>query len=333
MSFFNKILITLGIILTFGLLTFIIYKQDQSSKKQLAIESQIVDQKQLVDEIVRSKSQYATSNDLAKLAKDNDINLSAIKKDLESLDGKVSSINIVSAHSKGQKGTGGASTGTGQENPNPKPPAICSDGSKCPDQDTYGYLKTEQKFSLSEKFEKLDVPIGAVGFSAWKDKPWSFNISGREYKIYSVVGTDENQRQYFYNKLTIKIDGKDYEIPIDTAITDQLYPEAKFSFMNPRLFLGLDYNTNLDKLNGFIVPSLNIGLMSYGVYKTQPDFSLLEFGLGYDPYNEKATLLITPAAYNIGKHLVFMNNLYVAPSIHFGLDNDVRIGLGFRAAL
>ena len=318
-----KILVAIGVILTIGALAFIIYNQVQLKNQQTAIQSQLVEQRQLVDGIVRSQNQYATKEDIDKFAKDNNINLSAIKDDLSKLNASVTSINLAIATSQGQHGVNIPSTGPGPINPNPVDP-------KNPD--PYGYMKQQQNLALNEDFGTVKVPFGQVGFSAWQEKPWSIDINARQYSVATVVGTDENQRQYFYNKFSVETGGKTYEVPIKTATTKQEYPTAKWSWWNPRLLMGLDGGPNVSNMKGEFTPSVNVGIMSYGQYKTTPDFSILEVGAGYGVVNKTVQVVVTPVAYNIGKNVFspLMNNTYIGPSLQIGTDGSIGAGAGVR---
>ncbi len=324
MSLSTKILIWLGAVVLVGALGFIIYKQVEISKRQEAIEQNIVAQKQLVDGIVRSQATWATRDDVERFIKDNNVNLKAIKEDLDKLNAEVTSINVAIATSKGQSGTHIPTKPGPIVNPNPIDP-------KNPD--PYGYMKQQQTLALNEDFGTVKVPIGSVGFSAWQEKPWNYDIKGREYKVATVVGTDDNQRQYFYNKFTVKVDNKEYDVPITTATTQQVYPEAKFSWFNPRLYLGADGAVGLNPVRGEFSPNINLQVMSYGRYKNQPDWSLLQVGVGYGVVSERPQITVTPAAYNIGKPIPLINNTYVGPSISVGTDGNVSVGGGIRVGL
>ncbi len=327
-----KVLIAIGAIVTFGALAFIIYNQVQIKNQQTAIQSQIVAQQQLVDGIVRSQSQYATKADMDKFAADNNINLKAIKDNLDQLSAQVASINVITASSNGQNGTSIPSTSQGPGNPNPTPPATCKDGTPCPNNDPFGYQKEQQNLALNEDFGTLKVPFGTVGFSAWQQNPWDVHISPREYQVDTVVGTDDHERQYFYNKFSVKVDNKTYDIPIKTATTKQVVPSAEWSWWNPRLFAGLDGGMNFSHVSGEFTPHVSLGIMSYGQYKTTPDFSILEVGLGYGIVNKSAEVVITPVAYNIGRNLFspLANNTYIAPSFQIGTDGSLGAGVGLR---
>lgn len=320
-----KILIALGIILTLGALSFIVYKQIEISNRQRAIETEVVLQKKLADDIVRSQSQFASKKDIEQFAKDQGVNLKIIQDDMKKLHAEIAAVNVVTVISNPQTGNHIPVTNTGPENPNPVV-VKCPDGTVCPNADPFGYLKAQQNLTLNEDFSGVPIPIGSVGFSAWQKDPWNINIKGRSYAVTSVVGTDENQRAYFYNKFTVTVDGKTYPVPISKAETKQEYPEAKWYWWNPRLFMGIDTGIALTApIKADIVPNLSIGIMSYGKYKNQPDFSVLEFGLGYGMVSKAPQLSFTPFTYNVGKHIPLMNNMYIGPSIQIGANGDVSI--------
>ena len=326
-----KILIAVGLVLTICTLGLIVYKQEQIIKQQTVIQTQMVDQQKLVDGIVRSSSQWATKDDLSKFAADNEINAKAIQDNLDKLNAKLVAINVVHADSDGQNQTNVPSSSTGDHNPKPVPPVVCVNGI-CPSQDPFGYQAIQQNLALNEDFGTLKVPFGTVGFSAWQVNPWNVQVLPREYNIDTVVGKDVNERDYFYNKFTVKVGDKDYEIPIKTATTKQVYPAATFSWWNPRLLMGLDGMLNLSQMNGDIMPSISVGIMSWGQYKTTPDWSIVEVGLGYEAINKTAAVVITPVAYNIGKKLFspIMSNTYIGPEVSIGFNGNVGVGAGLR---
>lgn len=321
MSLLYKILIFLGaIIIIFGL-GFVVYKQNEIANRQLSIETQIVKQKELTDNIVRSQNEYATKDDIEKFIKTNGLNLRAIQDDLNKLNATLIAVNTITVHSGSQVVNNLPSTGTGSTNTSQNV------------SDVYGYLKKTQLLNIHEDFSGIPVPIGQIGFSAWQQNPWNINISPREYKVTNVIGTDENQRTYVYNKFIVKVDNTDHEVKITSAETKQEYPEAKWSWLNPRLFVGADGGINANQIKGEFTPNLNVGIMSYGKYKNQPDFSILQVGVGFGTVSQKPQIVITPVAYNIGKHIPLMNNTYVAPSLQIGTNGNISIMAGIRVGL
>jgi Tfp pilus assembly protein PilE len=341
MTLVERIVAGVVAVVAFAALAFIIYNQQQVKKQQTAIQTQIVAQQQLVDGIVRSQSQYATKDDMTQFANANNLNLQAIQSNLAQLNSTLTSINVITAGSTGQTSANLPSTSTGAVNPNPTPVATCKDGSTCPNTDPFGYQQKQQNLVLNEDFTTSgcttcasQVPIGGVGFSAWQQNPWNINLLPRTYNVDTVVGVDENQRQTFYNKFTVNVSGKDYDIPIKNATTKQQYPSSTFSFWNPRLLMGLDGGLNISRITGEITPHIDVAFMSYGQYKTNPDLSILAVGLGYGAINKTGELVITPVSYNIGKKLLspLMNNTYIGASFMIGTDGSLGAGLGLRMA-
>jgi hypothetical protein len=339
MSVLNKILIAIGTIVMLGALGLIIYQQHELKTQQTAIQTQVIAQQQLIDGIVRSQSQYATAAQLAQMASDNGINLKAIQDNLNQLGSQLASINVAVVDSTPQNGTNLPSTGTGTANPTPPTPVVenCPNGGTvtCPNTDPFGYQKAQQTFALNEDFGTLQVPFGSVGFSAFQQNPWSTTIPQRQYNIDTVVGTDEKERQTFYNKLSIKVGTNSYSIPISSASTEQVYPSATWSWWNPRVFVGLDGDININHIKGDFVPNVSLGIMSYGQYKTTPDFSILEVGVGYSTVGKTASVVITPVSYNLGRNLFapLMNNFYLGPNLTINTDGSFAAGAGLRVGL
>jgi|ERR1035437_1298539 hypothetical protein len=324
MSISTKILIILGAILTIGALSFIIYKQNEISTRQTAIENQVVAQKELMDGIVRSSNTYATSADIEKFITANNVNLKAIKDDLSRLNASVTAVNAIIVSSSGQHQVNVPNTSTGPTNPNPVDP-------KNPD--PYGYQTHQENLDLAENFGGTEVPIGNVGFSAWQKAPWTINVLPRDYHVTTVIGTDENQRTYVYNKFGVKVGDKEYDVKIAKAETKQEYPTAKFSWFNPRLMIGSDVGVNINQVKGEFAPSLNIGIMSYGQFLKQPDWSIIQVGVGAGLVSQKPQFSITPFAYNVGKNIPLMNNMYIGPSLHVNTAGDISVMGGIRVGM
>lgn len=344
MTLVERIVAGIVAVVVFAGLVVILYLQHELKTQQTAIQTQITTQQQLVDGIMKSSTQYATKGDLTAFAAASDLNLKAIQDNLNKLSSTLTSINVITAGSTGQVSTSLPSTSTGAANPTLTPAGTCKDGTPCPNADPFEYQKKQQNLALNEDFTSAlttdavtKVPLGSVGFSAWQQNPWSINLLAREYNVDTVVGVDENQKQTFYNKFTVKVNdakGTTYDIPIKNATTKQQYPSATFSFWNPRLLLGVDGGVNVSRLMGEITPHIDLAIMSYGQYKNNPDLSILAVGVGYGAINKTGQLVITPISYNIGKNLFspLMNNTYIGASFQVGTDGSVGAGLGLRMA-
>ena len=326
-----QIIIIVGALLLVTATALITYKVVEISDRQKRIEDEVTKQKELSDNIWRSQTEFATRKDLESFIKSNGVNVDVVKKDLDKLQADIAAANVLIFKSLGSFRTDLPGI-PGVINTSYNTP-VCSDGTVCPDIDKYKYFSREDIYPLVENFGKIQVPIGKVGFSAWKEKPWSEYLLPRDYKVTNIVATDENERIYFYNKVIIKTDDKEYEIPIYQANVKQQYPEAKWSFWNPRLFLGADGGVGVNPVQGEFIPSLSLGIMSYGKFKTNPDFSVLQVGAGYGVVSQMFKFSFTPFAYNVGQHLPFMKNLYLGPSVHVSTDGNVNIMAGVRVGL
>lgn len=339
MSLSTKILIWVGILITAGAMAFIIYNQINNAKQQAAIQQQLIQQKTLVDGLVQSANQYTTKDDLNKFIQDNAGNLKAIQDNLASLGAQITAANVVTANSNGQVATNIPSTSTKPSGTTPAPTVVsCPGGGSvtCPSVDPFGYEANVQTLALNEDFATLKVPVGSVSFNASQQAPWSVNIAPREYKVTSVIGTDENQRVYVDNKFTIQEGTKTYIVPIKTDQTEQVFPAPKFYWWNPQVVVGVDGGLSLTRfpqVQGEVAPSINFGVMSYGKFKTQPDVSVLQLGAAYETITKRPGLVITPVAVNLGSILPLLHNTYIAPSIHISTDGTVYGDVGLRLQL
>lgn len=330
MTLTTKILLFLFGIVVVGVSGFVVYKTHEMSVRQDAIEKQVVAQQQLADNITRSMAQWTTKADLAQFAKDNQVNLDTINDNLGKLNASLSAINVSSTHSNGQVASNLASTQV-VPNTNPSEPTVECNGTQipCPNADPFHYQANEQVLALDEQFGQLKVPFGTVGFSAAQQLPWNINIAPRQYNSVTVLGTDENQRTYAYNKFTIHVNDKDYEVPVTTSEIKQIYPEPKFSLFNPRLFFGVDAGIDFAAPpKPAVIPNLTVQVMSYGRYKNQPDFSILQIGAGYDINSLKPTALIAPIEYNVGQHIPLMTNLFIGPALQISPDGNFKATIG-----
>jgi len=330
MTLSTKILIAISAIVAICLSAIIIYKQIEISDRQKAIETEVVKQKDLAGNITRSMNEYATKKDIESYIQNSNLNLKAIQDDMKLLSAEISAVNDYTIDSIGYHKTNISSTHTGETNPDPKIPTVECNGQQipCPNTDSFGYLTDQQMLKLYEPFVNVNVPIGEVGFSAWQQKPWEVKILPRTYHMTSVVGTDENQRQYFYNKVSVNVDGKSYDVKISTATTKQEYPEASFNWWNPRLFFTVGDSINISQLKN----SNNIGLLfssiSYGKFKLNPVFSLMQIGISYETNTSKPAIIVNPINYNLANSISsnFIQNTYVGPSIQIDFNSNFYFG-------
>lgn len=330
MNLSTKILLFLGGCLVFGILCFIVVKQIELAKQQAAIESNVVAQKDLANDITRSMNTYATKDDLDKFAKQSNVNLSTIQSDLDKLNASVVAINKVSTQSNGYTGSFTGVKGNHNTGNNTTP--TCKDGSVCANADPFGYMKDQQVLALNEKFANVDVPFGTVGFSAWKDKPFDLNVYTRNYNTVNVLGQDQNGRHYVYSKVSIDVNGKSYDLKIAKAETVEEYPSDSFSFFNPQLFMSASGSVNLSQapIRGEFTPAVVVGIMSYGKTKTNPVLSIAQIGLGYGVDSQRPSVVFNPISVNIGGVVPggIVRNTYIGPTFSMNTAGSVFIGGG-----
>lgn len=338
MSLTTKILLSLWALTTFLFIGFIVYQQYQFNKGAEQIQNSLIEQKQLMGNIIRSQSQYVNKTDFDNFARDNKVNLDSIQKDLNSLGGKIDSINSVIFSSTGQNATGVSSSGT-SPSPNPSSPDTIDCNGKTINclKDPNGYFKNVQNLQLNEQFKGIAVPIGQVFFDASQDKPWGFDIKARKYQVNNVIAHTKTGQTVVYNNLNISTDGKDYSIPIDSSQTVENFPTASFSWFNPRIYLGISGSAGVGKgtVSAEFSPSISLQVMSYGKTTTSPDLSILQIGPTYNTINKTVGVELAPINYNIGQNIPggLITNSYLGPVLGLDVQGQFYLGAGLRVGL
>lgn len=313
----------------------IIKLQYDANARQDAMNKSLVEMKQLTDGIVRSQSKYVDKEDLEAFGKD--INLDAIRDDLEELDAKIVGISIFLAQSTGYHGTNLPSSNQDpKDDPDdptqPTPENICEDpmSSWCLMPHSVTYMENAQIQELKEPFANGEVPIGDVTFKAWKKNPWDVNIHPRNYKVSSVLGQDRDGRHYLHHKFEIESQGETHEVQINDAEFVEQYPESQWEWWNPKVAIGVAAGvaipTDGSHVTGSVTPGLYFSPFSYGKTKIKPDWIFAQIGVGYDVINETAQFSLSPAMYNLGAESTIIHNTFVGPTISVDTDENVTLG-------
>ena len=330
MNLMTRILLIVGGIVIFGAIGFVIYQQVQMGKMQAAINQSVIEQKQLADQIVRSQSSYVSKDDLNAFAKQNDINLSVISKDLSTLGATLTGINHVSVNSNGTVATNIGSTSTTPDVNKPAVPTVKCDGKDipCPNVDPYGYTSNIQHLELNEQFTGTTVPVGVIDFDASNPKPWSENIYPRTYSVNSVLGTTSDGKHVVYNTMEITSNNKKVQVNVSAGKFEETFPAPSFSFWNPRLFLTGGGGVNVSKLGGSANAGLTLGVMSYGTTKVNPAISVLQLGVGYETGTQKVAGILNPVSFNVSgvfpKGIV--DNTFIGPSLQMDTAGNIFAG-------
>ena len=341
----HKIFAYIGGIALLALFALVLFNMVQMKNKQTELNQTIIDQKQLIDNITRAQSSFASKGDIDKFIQQNTDGLKAIQTDLQSIKGTIIAVDQISANSNGQTSTNIGSTSTTpitQNNGN-------TTSNTC---DPYGYQKNQQNLDVAEKFDDgkggiVSVPSATVSFSANQEKPWSIKVPERDYSVTSTIAETQPAASkalgqiVLYSQMKITVDGKEYTIPIknskllqDPASTQEA---NKFRFWNPRLYVGASGGIAVNQfpvVNGSFTPTINFGFMTYG-HQDNPILSILNVGAGINVVNKDFVAEIHPIDVNLGAVIPFIKSTYIGPTV--GIDpaanGAIYVGAGLRVGL
>lgn len=323
--FWIPILVLINILSVGGILW---YFNRQNSNLKESIESQQIKFKQLEEQITRSSTNTITKDEIENLLKSYNVNYSIIQNDLQTLHAEIKAINVSKSNSIGQNNINVPSTYIEQvpiTNPIPTHDSFALDINHW-----YG---RRASYVLEENFGKIKIPFGITSFEAAQDpkQAWDVKIYPREYQSITITSEKEDRTIVTHNSFQIKVDGKQYLIPINDSITQQVALTPTFKF-NPMFFIGLNMGLT-NKLNYDVVGETSISLLSYGKYRVNPEFSLLQFGFGYSPITKSTNIIFTPVAYNLNEIVPFLRNTYLYSSINYSFNNEYSVNIGIKMSL
>lgn len=302
--------------------------------ENVKLRDEVVSFKKLTDDLVRSSTKWATKDDLKAelqglMSKDDYAALQADMKklgsDLNAVGRTVGTLGQKVANLERSDDQGAAS----------KPVATCSqDGRPI---DVNGYTLRPQIKLLTDM--KL-APLARVQFDASKEAPWSYNVYGRQYQVVTVVGKKDDGQLTFHHNLTYSVPDvdKNKSYPIDIVSSDfrQAPPQNKMYWFNPKLDLnvfaggrvvGFASGPGRDSILSFGA-DVGLSLSSYGENQVDSWFRLFRFGIGYDAERRAGHLSFAPFAFNIGKPLPLITNLYITPQIGIDTAGGTTVGIG-----
>lgn len=322
----------------------IVYQQilitTQSGQANRLMEQQLLD-----DGIIQSSMTTTNQRGLRISIQDSGIN----KKLIE---GELRGHNVVVASSIGYTETDIPST---HEKPRLDVPETIVD--------TYFVLTQTKYTTFYEKFATRDLdgnqigvielPLGEVGFSGWKERPWEVAIYSRKYVVDTVISQrpDDsyvvtNQFRIIYTKPKM-VDGKpvldkdgkaiteDVETVIQPSTSDTKWDFAEKSWrFSPRLYLGVDFGATVYKeISAAVNPNLTLFFFSRGRTRSDVDLAILGAGVGFEPISKEVDFKLTPIQYNIGKSLPLIDNLFVGPSISVDTKGNIAVYGGISVGL
>jgi hypothetical protein len=332
-SKFGSIMSIVITVLIFTMAIYLYFMFKSLKDENLVLRSEVTEFKKLTDTLVRSSTKWATKEDLENSMVNllNKEDLKALEKDLNTLNARLTAVGAAVGSIKGKLAELQSSDAVGPDNPNV---VTCADGKLV---DTHGYTKAIQ---IKELQDINNAPVANVKFDASNAKPWNYYVYGREYKLATIVGTQDNGQMTFYHKLQYSIPEKgDAKYNIELLKSDYIQaPEkSKMFWFNPIIDMNAFIGGNIykfgfgsDRANSLLSLGVDVGFSfsSYGPNKVDSWFRLFRLGVGYDAERQGAHFSFAPFAFNIGKPLPLLTNLYLAPQIGLDTAGGLTIGVG-----
>jgi hypothetical protein len=329
-SKFSSIMTLIGVVLVAGLIIVGYFAWKSLSDENQKLRSEIVEFKQLTDTLVRSSNKWATKDDLKEQLKNllGKEDLKALENDMSSLDSRLSAVGRTVGTIKRKVASIESSDRVGPENPNP---VICEDGKLV---DIHGYTKKAQ---IKEIKDSNEAPLAEVEFNAAKKKPWSYEIYKRNYRLVTVVGRKESGQLTFHHKLEYSILGKHYKVNLLSSDYMQVSLKSKMFWLNPKLDLNFFVGGNVHgfaqgpgRPESLVSLGVDVGLSlsSYGETEVDSWFRLFRFSVGYNAERQAAHFSFAPFAFNIGKPLPLLTNLYLTPQLGIDTAGGLTVNLG-----
>lgn len=306
-------------------------------EENLKLRNEVTQFKTLTETLVRSSNKWTTKDDLkdslATLLTADD--LKALQDDIRKQSARISAVGRTVGKLSGKIAKLEESDQQGDKNPDV---VACEDGRLV---DIHGYTERTQTKRIQDNNK---ASVADVTFDASKEKPWDYELFGRQYNLTTVVSKKESGQLNFHHSLKYKTsaDGeKEYPIALASSEFKQIQLGSKFYWLNPRLDLGafaginvlsvpvLGDNTSLASVG----VDLGLSISSYGENKLDSWWRFFRFGAGYNASRQAFQLSLTPAVFNLGKVLPLISNLYVGPQVGIDTGGGMTVNLGFDVQL
>lgn len=328
-SKFNSIVTIVGVVLVIVLLIAGYFAWKGFSEENARLRNEMVEFKELTKTLIRSSTKWATKKDLTTkmkglLGKDD---FEALKTDMNNLESRLTAVGKTAGSIQRRISKPETSDREGSENQVVK----CNDGELV---DVHKYTKKQQ---IKEIKDSNTAPVAEVTFDASKKRPWKYKMYKRGYRLVTVVGKKEDGQLTFHHKLTYLVPEKNskeiYNIRLSASDYIQVPLKSRMFWFNPILdlnfFAGGTVYDLMDSNDRVLVGAdTGLSLSSYGEVKTDSWFRLFRFGVGYNAQRRTAHFSFAPFAFNIGKPLPLLTNLYLTPQVGIGSDGGLSVSLG-----
>ncbi|MFA5048321.1 MAG: hypothetical protein WC516_04860 [Patescibacteria group bacterium] len=329
----NSILTAFVAVLAVGLIIVAYFTWKSLRDENQLLRNEIVESKKLTKTLIRGSTKWATKEDvvlaLGGLVTKED--LKTIQNDLNSLGSRLSAVGQTVGSIKARIAKLEASDSEGPENP----VATSSDGKII---DIHGYTKKPQ---IKELEDSNKAPLANVQFDASKDKPWSYEAYRRDYKIVTVVGKKDDGQLTFHQQLQYYVPDKNkdkiYNVELLSSKYLQVPLKNQMFWFNPILDVNVFVGGNIHPFGNWsgrpdsifsFGADIGLSFSSYGETKADSWFRLFRLGVGYDAERRVGHFSFAPFAFNIGKPLPLLTNLYLTPQIAIDTAGGLILGLG-----
>jgi len=314
-----------------GIFGYLAYKSIMDENKKL--KDDIVVFKNITENIARSSTQWTTKSDLTNSLKNmlKKEDLDALKDDLDNIGARLTAVGrtVGSIRSRVVKLEKSDTQGETTE-----PKKTCEKTGE--PIDIHNYTTKIQSKTIKDT---NSAPIADVSFDASNSKPWGYEVFGKQYKLFTVVGKKDSGQLTFHHELRYsvpKYGDKEYNINIVSSEYKQSSSKNKWFWLNPVLDANFVFGGKVfTAINGWgrdsilsMGADIGLSISSYGETKIDSWFRLFRFGLGYDVERQAGRASFSPISLNIGKPMPLLNNLYIAPSVGFDTGGGITIGFG-----
>lgn len=312
---------------------YFIYKN--LTEENARLRSDITEFKKLTESLVRSSTTWATKddlkNDLKNFLKKED--LKALEDDIKKIGARLTAVGKTVGVISNKVAKLEASDSEGPENPDTDL-RFCDDGRLI---DIHNYTKAPQ-FKLITDVNM--APLTEVQFDASKKAPWSYNVYQREYKLITAVSKKDSGQLVFHHNLEYSVPEKSnqtYKVNLISSEYKQTPTPNQMFWLNPKLdgnfFIGGNvYGFAQGPGRPFTILSmgldLGLTLSSYGETKVDSWFRLFRFSLGYNIERRAGHFAFAPIAFNLGKPLPLLTNLYLSPQVGLDTAGGLTVNMG-----
>lgn len=315
-----------------SLVGFIAWQHHKLSQAESQIrELKATPQVSLADGTVRASESTTETGGAEAAAEQMGVSLDQIRKDAAALGTQINSLVAGTIRTSGRRQVG-VSSSASEARPDRLSAAAMMEAP--PGVDRWSYTESRQILRLTEPFSGSDeVPWGRVGFSAWKREPWDVEVLPRSYKSFAVGSIGPDGKRHVYTQFVIEVAGKTYKLPVTTAQYVEDVPPSAFRWrLTPMLATSIGpFVSGPD--GAAALPGIQFAMARYGSSGDFPLWIFLAPGVAYEPRIGSFALTIVPAAYNIGKPMPLLDNLYIGPSVGVQAGGGVSIGASLGVGL